>query len=406
MEHEIFLEILKSALQGKPFESASEISSEDWKAVLELAQVHQVLPMILESCYQHASLMDSALLDAARKNARQQVFLQMLKTAEFLKLYKKLRKADIEPLVVKGIICRNLYPQPDQRTSSDEDVLILPDQFLRCHEIMTAFGMEATEPEEFFDRSYEIPYGKKGSPLYIELHKSLFPLDNDAYSELNSFFTEAHERATEETIEGVKVLTLCPTDHFFYLICHAFKHFLHGGFGIRQVCDIVLFARHYGNEIDWYQVLQSCESIRADKFTAALFGIGERHLDLAVELPEVWKTDVDERPMLEDLLAAGIYGDADEERKHSSSITLNAVVRRKQGKDSGSGLMKSLFPAARMLESRYPYLKKYPALLPVAWVSRIARYAAKNSSSDSAARTIQLGNERMELMKRYGILDE
>lgn len=32
------------------------------------------------------------------------------------------------------------------------------------------------------------------------------------------------------------------SDHLFYLICHALKHFYHSGFGIRQVCDILLFA--------------------------------------------------------------------------------------------------------------------------------------------------------------------
>lgn len=405
-EHRIFLQILKSALQNQAYESEMQASAEDWKKILDLAQVHQVLPMIVEACHRQPGLAGTTLLETARRSARQQVFLQTRKTAEFLMLYRKLRQAGIKPLVVKGIICRNLYPQPDQRSSSDEDVLIMPEQFDRCHETMEAFGMEATEPADSFDKSYEIPYGKKGSPLYIELHKSLFPPDHDAYSELNDFFMWAHESAVEETVDGVKVLTLCPTDHLFYLICHAFKHFLHGGFGIRQVCDIVLFARQYGGEIDWSQVWENCESIRAEKFAAALFAVGDRHLGLPVELLEVWQTDVDEMPMLEDLLASGIYGDADMERKHSSSITLNAVVRQKQGKDTGGGIMKSLFPSARTLESRYPYLKKHPALLPVAWASRVARYAAKNSGSDSAARTIRLGNERIELMKQYGILDE
>ena len=238
------------------------------------------------------------------------------------------------------------------------------------------------------------------------MHKSLFPADSDAYSELNDFFVGVHDRAVEENIDGVKILTMAPTDHLFYLICHAFKHFLHGGFGIRQVCDIVLYARRYGGQVDWVQMLENCESIRAEKFAAALFDIGAGSLDLPVELPEIWQMNVDEKPMLEDLLASGIYGDADMERKHSGSITINAVVRQKRGKDTGGGLMKSLFPAASSLEGRYPYLKKHPALLPVAWASRIFRYAAKNSGSDSAARSIRLGNERMELMKQYGILDE
>ena len=401
----IFLDILKAALAGKCYEPEEPITPEQWNRILTFAQVHQLLPMVVDTCYRLPGLAGTELLASVRGSVRQQVFLQARKTAEFLALYRKLRQAGAAPLVVKGIVCRNLYPQPDQRASSDEDVLIRPEQFALCHEAMTAFGMETAEDPARFDKMYEIPYGKKGSPLYIELHKSLFPRDSDAYGELNDYFEGVHDRAVEESVEGMKILTMAPTDHLFYLICHAFKHFLHGGFGIRQVCDIVLFARTYDARIDWAQVLENCRSIRADYFAAALFTIGEKQLELPVPRHPGWPDDVDEGPMLADLLASGTYGDASQERRHSSNITLNAMARQKQGKTEGGGVFKSLFPDASSLESRYPYLKKYPWLLPVAWISRIFRFASRGGS-DGAAKTVQLGNERIELMKQYGILDD
>ena len=403
--NELFLNILKAALAGEAYEQETEISTEQWEQILRLAQIHQLLPVVVNACYQLPGLAGTQLLAAVRGSVRQQVFTQTRKTGEFLSLYRKLREAGVKPLVVKGIVCRNLYPQPDQRLSSDEDVLIPPEQFACCHEIMSAFGME-TKDASVPENSYEIPYTKAGSPLYIELHKSLFPPESDAYGELNGFFEGVFERAVEETIEGTAILTLAPTDHLFYLICHAFKHFLHGGFGIRQVCDIVLYARRYGGGIDWDRVRRNCESIRADQFAAALLAIGEKHLGVTVFLPENWQWDVDEMPMLEDLLASGIYGGADMERKHSSNITLNAVTRQKQGKDTGGGVLKSLFPGRKDMEGRYPYLKKYPVLLPVAWASRICRFAVKNAGTDMGAKTIRLGNERIELLKYYGILDD
>jgi hypothetical protein len=401
----IFLDILKSALAGKAYEPGVEISAEQWEQIFRIAQQHQLLPAIVDACYRWPDLAGTELLTAVRSSVRQQVFTQARKTAEFLELYRNLRQASIQPLVVKGIICRNLYPNPDHRTSSDEDVLIRPEEFNRCHEAMIAFGMETEENPARFEQQYEIPYRKKGGPLYIELHKSLFAKDRDAYGELNGYFEQVHETAVEVTVEGERILTMAPTDHLFYLICHSFKHFLHGGFGIRQVGDIALFARHYGEQICWERVLENCRKIRADRFAAALFAIGERHLGVVAALPEFWQTDVDEKSMLEDLLSSGIYGKTSLERQHSAHMTLNAVVRRKQGKDERGGVLKSLFPGAGSLESRYPYLKKYPALLPVAWVSRIVRFAAKGGS-ESAKKTVQLGNERLELLKRYGILDE
>lgn len=401
----VFLDILRSALAGKAYEPREQIPTEQWEQILNLAQAHQLLPMVVDACYRLPGLAGTELLVSVRSNVRRQVFLQARKTGEFLLLYQKLREAGAHPLVVKGIICRDLYPQPDQRTSSDEDVLIRPEEFDLCHEVLQNLGMEAGEAPEHFGAAYEIPYRKKGSPLYIELHKSLFPHNSDAYSDLNSFFEEVHQRAEEETVASGQILTLSATDHLFYLICHAFKHFLHGGFGIRQVCDIALFARKHEARICWKQLQENCESIRAGQFAAAMFAIGKNHLGLDVKLPEFWQADVDELPMLEDLLDAGIYGGADMDRKHSSTMTLHAVARQKQGKDVGGGVAKSLFPKAASLEGRYPYLKKHPWLLPVAWVSRMVKFAARGGS-DGAAKTVRIGKERIELLKQYEILEK
>ena len=69
--------------------------------------------------------------------------------------------------------------------------------------------------------------------------------------------------------------------------------------------------------------------------------------------------------------------------------------------------MKTLFPPVKSMERRYPYLKKYPMLLPVAWVSRILKYRQETSKSQNndAAQAVAIGNRRVELLKQYKILD-
>jgi len=246
--------------------------------------------------------------------------------------------------------------------------------------------------------------------LYIELHKHLFPPESDAYGDMNRFFEGVFDRAIVEDIQGVPVCTMGYTDHLFYLICHAFKHFLHSGFGIRQVCDIIMFANKYGTQIDWTQVLNKCKEINADKFAAALFQIGSKYLTFDPEqaaYPLTWRNiKVDELPMLEDLLSSGIYGDANMSRKHSSNITLDAVAAQKQGRKAKGSMLSSVFPSVSQLESRYPYLRKHPYLLPVAWCSRLWKYfrETKRSHDNSAAEALKIGNERINLMKEYGIL--
>lgn len=408
-KHEILLAALACALKGKNLAPVPEVTAPQWQEILSLAAEHRILPLILEAVYRQPGLKGSSLTAGYRGRVMQTVFAQTTKTVDFLELYGKLRRAGVTPLVVKGIICRQLYPVPDYRPSGDEDVLIPPEQFPAAHQVFLDYGMQTTEPEDGMAESYEIPYRKSGSLLYIELHKHLFPPQSRAYGHLNGFFEGIHNRAVEENIQGTGILTMAPTDHLFYLICHAFKHFLHSGFGIRQVCDIVLYAERYHQQIDWDLVLENCRQIRADRFAAAMLRIGENHLQVQMPwLPECWKEiEVDEEPMLLDLLDSGIYGSADMSRKHSSTITLTAVENQKTGKRSG-GVLRSLFPAAKDLERRYPYLKKYPVLLPVAWASRIASYGAETAKSErnNAAESIRIGAERVELMKQYCILDE
>ena len=410
---ELFLQALKAALENKKVSWEDELEAQEWLALFHLAEVHNVLPLIYDAVYScpAARKAEGELFLPFKRRTVQTVMLQTQKTNEFLRLYEKLRDAGIKPCVVKGIICRSIYPNPDHRVSSDEDIWIPKEQFPLGHEVMLSWGMSLSVPEQDIDAAYEVPYGKKGSPIYIELHKSLFPPESAAYGDLNRFFDGITENPEEVLVQGSKLYTMGHTDHLFYLICHAFKHFLHSGFGLRQVCDIILYANTYGDKIDWERIVDQCRQIRAELFTAALFRIGEKYLcfdgDKAC-YPAVWRElELDESVMLEDLLDSGVYGGANMSRKHSSNITLNAVSAQKQGQKAGNNVLKTVFPPAKSLEGRFPYLKEHPYLLPVAWTSRIIHYQKElqQISGNDAAESIRIGNQRIELMKQYGIIE-
>ena len=410
---ELFLQAMKASLENKKVTWETALEDQEWLALFQLAEAHHVLPLIYDAvyCCPAAQNSEGELFAPFKKRTVQMVMLQTQKTSEFLRLYEKLRAAGVKLCIVKGIICRNIYPNPDYRISGDEDILIPAEQFPLCHEAMLAYGMTLSEPEQDINEVYEVPYGKQGSPIYIELHKSLFPPESEAYGDLNRFFEGVTERLIEVPVQGSMISTMEYTDHLFYLICHAFKHFLHSGFGIRQVCDIILFANAYGDEIDWARIVKNCREIRAELFAAALYKIGEKYLSFDADkacYPVVWRElDVDESAMLNDLLDSGIYGGANMSRKHSSNITLNAVSAQKQGKKSGNHVLKTVFPPAKTLEGRFPYLKEHPYLLPVAWANRLMRYQKElhQTAGNDAAESIRIGNERIELMKQYGIID-
>ena len=86
-------------------------------------------------------------------------------------------------------------------------------------------------------------------------------------------------------------------------------------------------------------------------------------------------------------------------------MTLNAVKASRTG--GKSSVLRSVFPKREYLERSYPYLKKHPYLLPVAWVQRIAHYAGEKQlgMDNSASGSIKLARERIELMKIYNVIE-
>lgn len=103
--------------------------------------------------------------------------------------------------------------------------------------------------------------------------------------------------------------------------------------------------------------------------------------------------------LVRDALLGGIYGSADMNRKHSGSMTLGAL----EAANGGAAPLKSaVFPSRAVMEMSFPWVKKSALLLPAAWGVRIVRYLRRGSLS--AAESIRIGNERIELLKKYGIL--
>ena len=391
-----FLHIAKAAISGGDL-PAEKV---DWPAIFTLANQQKLLPILFEAARKTPAAEENAALFAVTKQqVIGQVLNQTVRSAEFSDLYHKLRSAGLHPIVVKGQLCSRLYPLKDHRISADDDLYIPDAEFMACHKQLLANGLTTDTPPDELATADEVSYTKNGSPLYIELHRRLFDSSEDAHDELNHFF------ASLKPVETDSFLAMPPHEHLLYLILHAYKHFVRSGIGLRQFCDIGLWARAYHSEIDWQRLHEQCESVHAATFAAAAFRIARDYLGIDFDLPMPWDASIDVEPLLHDTLCGGVYGSNDLTRLHSSTVTLNAVkASRTGGKNS---VLSTVFPKREYLERRYPYLKKRPYLLPVAWAQRIAHYASEKQAGtdNSASGSIKLGKERIELMKRYGIMD-
>ena len=391
-----FLHIAKAVVSGGTLPTEGV----NWPAIFALANQQKLLPILFEAVRKTPAAEENAALFAVTKQqVIGQVLNQTVRSAEFADLYQKLRSAGLHPIVVKGQLCSRLYPLKDHRISADDDLYISDAEFMACHEQLLANGLTTDTPADELAAADEVSYTKNGSPLYIELHRHLFDSSEDAHDELNHFFTDI--RPVE--IDGF--LAMPPHEHLLYLILHAYKHFVRSGIGLRQFCDIGLWARERHTEIDWQRLHDQCASVHAATFAAATFRIAKDYLGIDFDLPAPWGGAIDVELLLRDTLCGGVYGSNDLTRLHSSTVTLNAVKASRTGEKSS--VLRTVFPKREYLERRFPYLKKRPYLLPVAWAQRLAHYAGekKTGTDNNASGSIKLAKERIELMKRYGVME-
>lgn len=401
MTEHLFLEILKTAINEEKLPCDTVLSCEDANRILKLAELHRVLPLIYDKVFDFCPFNEDEK-EIISKRTKLLVLQQSFREEGFLKVYGELLRKGLKPLVVKGIVCRHLYPKPEFRFSADEDLLILPEEAEAYHRVLSSLGFR--KQENCRENPYETSYFTDDG-LHIELHTSLFSTNTEYFNRYNEVLNCAFDKAVCVQAGNEKLYTLSPTDHFVFLVLHTLKHFINGGVGIRQVCDIMLFARRYSEEIDTKQAYDKLKYAKADKFTAGLFAIGGKYLgfeeDAGMYLSLFGEYATEAEALLSDILCAGVYGGATMARRHSAQITFDAVHGKKRR------LVHRLFPPLKELDGRFEYARKVPVLLPAAWIHRLFVYLAGTGRRESGTplEVLQIANERTELLRSLELLD-
>lgn len=387
--------------------SLSERNYNEFSQLMRLSSDHKLLPLVIDSLHGYEEAESWQEYAQYKRMARMQVTEQARRGIEFLEVYEKLREAGISALVVKGCVCRSVWPKGHLRVSADEDLYVRPADFKRACDVLRNEGLICNEnaaPE----LDFEIGWKKPNSTLYIELHQKLFSPESGAICDLQRFFDDVFDHVKQYSVENGagSVLSMSPEDHLLYLILHAYKHFVRSGFGIRQVCDIGLWMKVYGNEIDHARLMSKLSEARALYFAAAIFAIAKQDLGIALQLPPCWdEIGIDREPMLQDLLDAGVYGSSTMSRHHSAALTAEAVAASR-GNRKKRGLLYRAFPPKRILARDYPELNEHPAKLPLIWVKRLLKYQkeTKADENNSMAESIRIARNREELLKCYHII--
>ena len=345
--NDIFLTLLKEAR----LQLVSEYNNLDYLKLYQLSCQHHLTAFVYNQIYKFKDFPED-LKEQWKKETLRIHALQTMKTERFLKLYQTLLDNDLKVIVVKGIICRSLYPIPESRPSQDEDLYVTKQDFDKVKALLLSEGLYLADESDDVSTFIDLTSG-----LSIELHTSLFKEESLAYGKYQKYFKNAFDNITIHTISGVDVYSLNYDLHLLFLLMHFVKHFLHGGVGIRQILDIIMYSEVYGEYIHWDMIYQILDEAHVYTLIMNIYVLSHDYFAYDynhMRLPDLFcELDYDYCDLLDDILDAGVFGKSSIERLHSSTMTLNAISSGK------ASVLKSIFPARLEIVGRYPYLKKF-----------------------------------------------
>ncbi len=402
-----FLSVLKRAIHGK--ESEKFPADVDPESLVKIAKLHKVLPLIVESEKDNEAFISHLVFSSAVRDAMSAAVLQIRRTENFKILYRKMNYEGIYPLVMKGLICRNLYGEMgDYRISGDEDILIKKEDFSRIDTFLKKEGFQPDKDnlsEKVISLLQEVTYTSPDSDLRLEVHLNPIGTEDSFRRKMNEFFEDVFDSFRKEKSGDVAIRTMDHTKHFLFLVLHAFKHLTVSGFGIRMVCDILLYMEKHHDEIDFGYVCSCLKEIKGESFLADLVFIGNKYLGFS--LPVNGETNCPEE-LLEDIIESGIYGNHTQARRTSVHMVHSAMAERGPSSKFGkAGLVfDTVFPPKERLLELCPELERKPWLIFDVYAKRIGRFISHNKKGKEnlAIESMKIGQKRIELLKKYKLL--
>ncbi len=303
---------------------------------------------------------------------------------EFLKMSKVVSDDGIKMVGLKGCVIRNLYPVPELRTMGDFDVLINESNISLLKNIFSENGYKVTKHI----------YGIEAQNKYAFW---------EIFSVLEEEFVIDPEKNTEEIYLN-SLLDGCvykPEITLFlaHIIIHTGKHYVEKGAGIRNLLDIALILKAYKSEIDFIKLRKICKEQNYDKIYEYIMSTMSDYFNIKIKNIDAKKNT---ELFMEYTLLNGIFG------KHGNVLYRQMALDERQ---NSHGIERLLFPPVSTLKKRYKYLRKFPFLLPVAWIHRViyAKFVKKLSIKKMASGIVdatRFSDERMSWLKKLDLIDK
>lgn len=250
-----------SAKEDKPAAKDGTVTEDktDWDRLLKLAKAHGVAALIYDRVMEEENVPITVKKDI--ENITRGIVQRNYRLLFLCKyLVNNLKQAGIDVLIMKGVATASLYPVPEYRKSGDVDLLLTDVKRLdEAVEVLKRCGCRYEEEQHSHHHVVFIT----PENIEVELHTMLAePFDN---RRMNDYMAErlsyCIENVCVRNCMGLEFEILTPGYHAYELLLHMLQHFLRAGFGLKLLCDWVVFWNSESDECERQEYLKLvCES--------------------------------------------------------------------------------------------------------------------------------------------------
>lgn len=394
------ISILSSSIRGEKVDHLN-IDNINWLDVFEEAEAHNITALLyptLKYLSQYHTI-DKNLVSKWIRRSLLCGIQQIKHIKQMSKVFENFREANIPVIALKGLVVREYYPHPEFRSMSDADILVHRADVKKAEKVLMNLGYyksSSIEIHSTFDHK---------NHLSIDLHWTLV---NELHIKTVSDFDKTLWTNTRTvTMNGLPVLALSLEYELLHLILHMASHMMKSGFGLRQLCDVVVFVEKEKENIDWNLFFEKAKTYKIEKLVMTIFILCKELFNMG--LPNEDSMDYFKRNQYTDLLvnelfSSGVFGKRNRIRINSTRVLHDNYNNKETSTRKINFIISFLFPSPKNLSRKYFYAKKCPLLIIVAWIHRIA-YTLYHSGLSifeqirSLCSTSTIARDRLKLLR-------
>lgn len=362
-----------------------ELDEKEWIMLYKEAINHQIHLLIYSATMKCPNII-AKLKDKWSYDYKYTIVRDVFRLSILERVFQRFLELNISIILLKGLYFKNLYPEPKTRTMCDIDLFVTKQHINGAIKVLEEFGYKKIE-DDHTSMHYCFVHDKY---ITIELHYSLIRSNSFKHAEdLNRIIWEDTNKNT---------LYLVPSDvnMAIYACFHMANHFMYtgGGFGIRQLCDLILLINKHFDDEKWRAFINKSNELGILSFVLGIIAVCVKFFYFSVPDFIIKQIDLDNEMVdifLDEIYKSGAFG-------YSSKIESSNKALAQYS--ASSNYLSFLFPPRKKLADAYHYARKNVLLLPTAWIHRfINNLTRKDISLAGKIPKMEIVNRHNRLVK-------